>query len=75
MHQKCPAAALPAKTRYNHVESQQQQQQQITLPAGIYLFKINNIKTGGMCEICSKLTIKTREQPGVFTLNIFHTFL
>ena len=29
--------------------------------AGIYLFKFNNEKTKTMCEICSKLTIKTAE--------------
>ena len=77
MPPKCPSAALPAKSRNNHVQSQQQQQQQqqITFPAGIYLLKISEGKTGAMCEICSKLIIKTPEQPGVFTLNIFHTFL
>ena len=31
------------------------------LPAGIYLFEVNNGNTRTMCEICSKLTIKTRE--------------
>ena len=31
-------------------------------PAGIYLFKINNENTRTMCEICSKLTIKTPER-------------
>ena len=29
-------------------------------PAGIYLFKVNNIRT--ICEICSKLTIKKPER-------------
>ena len=29
----------------------------------IYLFKVNNGKTGKMCEICSKLTITTPERP------------
>ena len=44
---------------------------------GIYLFKRNNGNMRTMCEICSKLTIKTPERlhrrPGVFllTLNIF----
>ena len=28
-------------------------------PADIYLFKFNNGNTGAVCEICSKLTIKT----------------
>ena len=31
-------------------------------PAGIYLFKFNNGNTRAMCEICSKLTIKTPER-------------
>ena len=30
--------------------------------AGIYLFKVNNGNIRKMCEICSKLTIKTTEQ-------------
>ena len=30
-----------------------------TLPAGIYLLKVNNRNTRTRCEICSKLTIKT----------------
>ena len=38
-------------------------------PAGIYLFKFNNGSTKTMCEICSKLTIKTRELPAVFIVN------
>ena len=29
-------------------------------PAGIYMFKVNNKNTTARCEICSKLTIKTR---------------
>ena len=33
-----------------------------TLPAGIYLLKINNRNTRARCEICSKLTIKTPER-------------
>ena len=32
------------------------------IPAGIYLFKVNNGNTRRMCEICSKLTIKTPER-------------
>ena len=31
-------------------------------PAGIYFFKVNNGKTRTMCEIYSKLTIKTPER-------------
>ena len=34
----------------------------ILYPANIYLFKVNNRNTTKMCEICSKLTIKTPEQ-------------
>ena len=33
-----------------------------TLPAGAYLFKVNNGNTRTMCEICSNLTITTREK-------------
>ena len=32
------------------------------LPANINLFKVNNRNTRKMCEICSKLTIKTPER-------------
>ena len=32
------------------------------IPAGIYFFKINNGNTRTLCEICSKLTIKTPKQ-------------
>ena len=47
------------------------------LPAGIYLLKVNNRDTRARCEICSKLTIKTLEQPqwrrsGVFFVNFEH---
>ena len=31
-------------------------------PANVYLFKVNNKNTRKMCEICSKLTIKTTER-------------
>ena len=31
-------------------------------PASTYLFKVNNRNTRTMCEICSKLTIKTTER-------------
>ena len=34
---------------------------QITFPAKIFLFKVNSRNTRKMCEICSKLTIKTPE--------------
>ena len=43
-------------------------------PVGIYLFHVNNRNTRTMCEICSKLIIKTPEQRhwrrfGVFIVN------
>ena len=34
----------------------------LCLPAGIYLFEVKNGNTGTMCEIYSKLTIKTPER-------------
>ena len=45
-----------------------------TIPAGIYLLKVNNRNTRTRCEICSKLTIKTPERrqwrrSGVFIVN------
>ena len=39
------------------------------IPAGIYLFKVNNRNTRARCEICSKLTIKTPER-GVFRWSV-----
>ena len=49
-----------------------------SVPANIYLFKVNNRNTKIRCEICSKLTIKTSEQrywccSGVF-INFEHSF-
>ena len=49
----------------------------IILPAGIYLFEINNRNTKTMCETCSKLTIKIPERrqwcrSGVFIVNFEH---
>ena len=46
-------------------------------PAGIYLLKVNNRNTRLMCEICSKLNIKTPERrhwrrSGVFIVNLEH---
>ena len=43
-------------------------------PANIYLLKFNNRNTGKRSEICSKLTIKTKERrhcrrSGVFIVN------
>ena len=52
-----------------------------TLPAGICMFKVNDGNTRKLCEIGSKLRIKTPEQrhwchSGIFMLNLnrFHTF-
>ena len=33
-------------------------------PIGIYMFKVNNGSTRTICEICSKLAIKTPERYG-----------
>ena len=49
----------------------------ILIPAGIYLFKVNNRNTKLRCEICSKVTIKTLERhhchrSGVFIVNFEH---
>ena len=48
-----------------------------TLPAGICLLKVNNKNTKTRYEICSKLTIKIREQhqwhhSGIFIVNFEH---
>ena len=47
------------------------------IPAGNYMFKVNNRNTRTRCEICSKLTIKTPERyqwcpSGVFIVNLEH---
>ena len=46
------------------------------VPAGIYLFKVNNRNTRTRCEICSELTINTPERrqrrSGVFIVNFEH---
>ena len=34
----------------------------IPYPAGIYLLKVKNRNTRKMCEVCSRLTIKTPER-------------
>ena len=46
-------------------------------PVGNYMFKVNNRNTRTKCEICSKLTIKTRERrcwrrSGVSIVNFEH---
>ena len=38
------------------------------IPAGKYMFKVNNRNIGTRCEICSKLTIKMPERRQVFLL-------
>ena len=48
-----------------------------SLPADIYLLKVNNRNTRTRCEICSKLTTKTPERQqwrrsGVFLVNFEH---
>ena len=50
-----------------------------TIPAGNYMFGVNNRNTRTMCEICSKLTIKITEQrhrrcSGIFIVNFKTTF-
>ena len=52
---------------------------QIVLPAGKYIFKVNNRNTRTRCEICSKLTIKTPERRQwrrsvVFIVNFEHIY-
>ena len=47
------------------------------VPAGIYLFKVNNRNTRTRCELCSKLTIKISERHHwrrsvVFVVNFEH---
>ena len=42
------------------------------VPAGNYMFKVNNKNTRTMCEICSKLKIKTPERrPWKFNVHVF----
>ena len=41
-------------------------------PANIYLFKFDNRNIRKMCEICSKLTIKTPGRSDVFIINFEH---
>ena len=44
------------------------------LPDGIFLFKINDKKSRLLCEICSKLTIKTPERRYVRRYGVFINF-
>ena len=41
-------------------------------PAGIYLLKVNNKNARTMCEICSKLTIKTPERLIGFYIGLYN---
>ena len=48
-----------------------------SIPAGIYLLKVNSRNTRTTCEICSELTIKTperrdRRRSGGFIVNFEH---
>ena len=52
------------------------------IPAGNYMFKVNNRNTRARCEVCSKLTIKIPERrhwrrSGVFIVNLeqFHALI
>ena len=47
---------------------------ELNIPVGIHMVKVNNRNTRTRCEICSKLTIKTPERhqwrrSGVFIVN------
>ena len=49
----------------------------LSIPAGIYLLKVNNKNIRAMFEICSKLTIKIPERrhsgrSGIFIVNFEH---
>ena len=49
----------------------------LSFPAGIYLLKVDNRNTKTRCEICSKITKKTRKRrhgshSGVFTVKFEH---
>ena len=49
----------------------------VLLPAGNYIFKVDNRNTRTRCKICSKLTLKTPERrqwrrSGVFIVNFEH---
>ena len=46
----------------NFYNANTEPEQMNTIPAGIYLLKVNNRSTRARCEICSKLTIKTPER-------------
>ena len=41
------------------------------IPAGIYLFKVNNRNARASCKMCSKLTVKTPEQRHRYCSGVF----
>ena len=41
------------------------------IPAGIYLFKVNNRNARASCKVCSKLTVKTPEQRHRYCSGVF----
>ena len=52
---------------------------ELNIPVGIHMVKVNNRNTRTRCEICSKLTIKTPEQrywslSGVFIIKLEHIY-
>ena len=56
------------------METSKSETARIISSADIYMFKVNNGNTRKMCEICSKLTIKTperrnRRHSSVFTVD------
>ena len=58
----------------NFQESLQKHMQLMNIPASIYLFKVNYENTIPICEICSKLAIRTSEwyhwqRSGLFFVN------
>ena len=44
------------------IQTKHEKRKNHSIPAGIYLLKVNNRNTRTRCEICSKLTIKTPER-------------
>ena len=43
-----------------------------SIPAGNYMFKVNNRNTRTRCKLCSKLIMKIRRRSGVFIVNFKH---
>ena len=44
----------------------------LVLSTNKYMIKVNNKNTRKICEVCSKLTIKTRRRSGIFIVNFGH---